>query len=680
MSLRIWLPLNGSLENKGLDDIVITNNGATIDNNGKIGKCYSFDGNDDYISLNGNALYNIIKGGSNPFSFTMWIFHADNSRAILFGDYSLSGSINFNIELNASHSVRFYWGGAPDTSGNHTLVTQSGWTHIAIVYNGTDIKFYKNGTLTDTYVGTLTIKNKNSGDYYLGRDTRTGTTALNGKMNDFRIYDHALSPLEIKEISKGLILHYLLNRNGLGPTNLLKNGFGELGIENWGYAGGMFSDVPENHPEIYHSYKNVESKEFIPIYRNHNYKFSTWIKTTASSGNSYPSICPYDVDKLLIATNHCKEGFDLKTMTVLTRELKAGDTKIYVEDLSKWNANSGHYYDTAAIFSYKDGTGYIWPDGVYTRNCPAFSSGTEAKTNLDKTNNIITLLTAYNGVTIPVGTKVCASAYGNTYFYPCGGIPYSTITNWTFKENTFSSETPRLSAAKYIRVLAYSNCYQAGITVTDLTVESFNNNIEYDCSGFCNNGTRIGTFTWISDTPKYNVSTSFDGSVKIERDSLIGEVYTLSCWAKTTKNKSTSQMMVVDSNSQMAIAFYNGTIIGVYGTTRSTGSKCTLSGSNYKENEWNHFVVVKTSNDGKRNIYCNGELLTPSSDDYWSSTPNNFVIGARNTSTPYYFYGEISDVRVYATALSAEDVKSLYNNSAYIDNQGNIYGAVYEEV
>ena len=44
MSLKIWLPLNGNIENQGLADVTITNNGATIDNNGKIGKCYSFNG------------------------------------------------------------------------------------------------------------------------------------------------------------------------------------------------------------------------------------------------------------------------------------------------------------------------------------------------------------------------------------------------------------------------------------------------------------------------------------------------------------------------------------------------------------------------------------------------------------------------------------------------------------
>ena len=40
MALRVWLPLNGNLENKGISNITVTNNGATVDNNGKIGKCY----------------------------------------------------------------------------------------------------------------------------------------------------------------------------------------------------------------------------------------------------------------------------------------------------------------------------------------------------------------------------------------------------------------------------------------------------------------------------------------------------------------------------------------------------------------------------------------------------------------------------------------------------------------
>ena len=42
MSLQIWLPLNGDLHNQGLSNLTVTNNGATVNNSGKIGKCYYF--------------------------------------------------------------------------------------------------------------------------------------------------------------------------------------------------------------------------------------------------------------------------------------------------------------------------------------------------------------------------------------------------------------------------------------------------------------------------------------------------------------------------------------------------------------------------------------------------------------------------------------------------------------
>jgi len=43
MSLQVWLPLNGDLNNYGLDgSLIVTADGVTADNAGKIGKCYSF--------------------------------------------------------------------------------------------------------------------------------------------------------------------------------------------------------------------------------------------------------------------------------------------------------------------------------------------------------------------------------------------------------------------------------------------------------------------------------------------------------------------------------------------------------------------------------------------------------------------------------------------------------------
>jgi len=38
--------------------------------------------------------------------------------------------------------------------------------------------------------------------------------ANNYNLNDFRLYDTVLSPREVKEISKGLVLHYPLSMPG----------------------------------------------------------------------------------------------------------------------------------------------------------------------------------------------------------------------------------------------------------------------------------------------------------------------------------------------------------------------------------------------------------------------------------------------------------------------------------
>lgn len=52
MALRVWLPLDGNLNNYGISGVTVTNNGATVNNHGKIGKCYSFSAsNSAYLQL-----------------------------------------------------------------------------------------------------------------------------------------------------------------------------------------------------------------------------------------------------------------------------------------------------------------------------------------------------------------------------------------------------------------------------------------------------------------------------------------------------------------------------------------------------------------------------------------------------------------------------------------------------
>jgi hypothetical protein len=68
----------------------------------------------------------------------------------------------------------------------------------------------------------------------------------------------------------------------------------------------------------------------------------------------------------------------------------------------------------------------------------------------------------------------------------------------------------------------------------------------------------------------------------------------------------------------------------------------------------------------------------------WSQASNRFTVGKMSygytVNNAYFpFVGDISDVRVYATALSAEDIATLYHTPTQIDNLGNFHTFEFTE-
>ena len=91
-------------------------------------------------------------------------------------------------------------------------------------------------------------------------------------------------------------------------------------------------------------------------------------------------------------------------------------------------------------------------------------------------------------------------------------------------------------------------------------------------------------------------------------------------------------------------------------------------------NQWSHIVFVFKNSTGTKLIYINGENHTNTSGPNKTSTPKGIpdtvIIGNGN------YEGGLCDYREYATALSADDVKSLYQNCATIDPDGTIRGQI----
>ena len=222
--------------------------------------------------------------------------------------------------------------------------------------------------------------------------------------------------------------------------------------------------------------------------------------------------------------------------------------------------------------------------------------------------------------------------------------------------------------------------------------------IEYDCSGYCNNGIRTGTFTYDNDTPKYNVSTVFNKASYINIGQQLfnaRDEITVNLWVKA------------DSWATNPGTFFSSMESGGNGWQKSGNNYVVSCGTGVSSNSYVTTSITTTSLDASKwhmmtftydgmilNTYIDSVLQTTTSKYdtktplYYNSRSTMFIGGEATTnkntpanSTKYpNFKGKISDVRIYCTALSAEDILSLYNNSAYIDNQGNIYGAMYEEV
>jgi hypothetical protein len=110
-------------------------------------------------------------------------------------------------------------------------------------------------------------------------------------------------------------------------------------------------------------------------------------------------------------------------------------------------------------------------------------------------------------------------------------------------------------------------------------------------------------------------------------------------------------------------------------------SKYTAGGSLLTAGTWYHAVYV--FNKGTAKWYLNGVEQTLTKNTYTNTTIPllNNSIGNTYTGTGWNTknYGSLSDFRIYATALSAADVKQLYDTAGFVDNANNMYAYEFKE-
>lgn len=587
MSLQVWLPLNGNLNNNGLSSLSpIPSATLTYNDNGKIGKC--FQSGSQYISL---PLENV------PTAISICFWVKPNSPYAWSDIFSLGASDN---RLEVSTTTQYYWfcnsiSTALISHGTDLFTLDNAvWNHICMTTDGTTVKFYLNGSLAKTLSQFSSFSDIFGDNLKINIGSRIGGSMLySGYINDFRIYDHCLSAKEVKGISKGLVCHYPLKSQ---------------------YETGQVNKYSGNVAEGSLSMSGSFTKTKLEGERGYNYKFSCtgdgnnrWDNMNAGSTFSFTAGKKYYYS--------CKVRCHSTNFNLYFRASRSGND---------WVTNS---------------TNVLNPDGEWHE----YVVYQTINSTYDRSGSTVT----------------------------CNPILEFYTENLVTSGKVYSADFD----IKDVQVIE-SNYYVPFID------NSMASTIVSDCSGYGNNGTANGMIAWNNNSPRYSGCYGFNGTGHI-KTGFSATMNELSCSFWVKPNSSNGAYTIIASNynnpaggfwiavncEDSGLWFYNGAYV---------------KGNSLLSNDvWYHGVF--TYNNGIGKWYLNGELVTTAniSSRGTSLSISNLSIGNSFTGTTWNtkFYGNISDFRLYAKCLSADDVKSIYNVSASIDKTGvlSAYEFVEEE-
>ena len=220
------------------------------------------------------------------------------------------------------------------------------------------------------------------------------------------------------------------------------------------------------------------------------------------------------------------------------------------------------------------------------------------------------------------------------------------------------------------------------------TALGFDDGIEYDVSGYGNNGTVNGTLVVSSDSPKYNASTQIDGSIITCASGLVSvadPVFSVSLWFRLKSNTSyTSYQDLINfaspsySNQPFRLEIcgspVGNDIVWFRGPTGSTGG-FKVNNTALSRDVWYHTVLVSEGNK-QYSYYMNGVKQGTYNGSANTWTPTGSVTIGDSIAGKI----DISDFRIYATALSADAVKELYQTSASLADNGTLMAYEFNEV
>lgn len=166
--------------------------GSTGGAAGRWGRAGALDGYDDFLKIENSPSLSL---GTNV-SFSLWVYKRYESNYGAYISKNLAGWYQI-LNYGGSGKVVFRVGEDIDTVVSTATVPLNTWTHIVGTYDGQIAKIYVNGQANSVSVN-KSITN-DATPIYIGRRV-DGSVVNNVIIDDFRIYNRALSDSEIQQL------------------------------------------------------------------------------------------------------------------------------------------------------------------------------------------------------------------------------------------------------------------------------------------------------------------------------------------------------------------------------------------------------------------------------------------------------------------------------------------------
>lgn len=598
----------------------------TTHNIGKFNQSLFFDGDGDYAiaTLDGTSL--------SDFSYSFWLKTdsvSGTTGVFQWADTLSSGSPTTYVQRNED-GLYVYNSGA---YSNKVTITADTWYHFTYVYKNSVSYLYQNGDLAVTFNRPMSSSYRShAASIYLGNGYNG---YFDGSLDEVRVYNRALSQKEISDLYRwapGPVAHWNMDEK----------------------SGNLLNDLSGNGKTL-------------TLYNSPTWtsgKFGSALSFNGTS-NQYAGITDSGTTSLDITGNLTFEAW------------------VY------WNQfkNYGSIFqkgigDSSTSFNYA-----LWS---YNNQATCFIGNGSTTISTSIASSQIPTGTWHHFACVADGTNLTPYLNGKAYPGTSQTItPTANDSPFSISESTYSldGKVDDVRIYNYARtpqqIMEDLNATHPAPATTPLGTqiaywkfdEQFGQTINNTISGAAN-GTLGATSDISTDDPTWKTGSNcklngclyFDGGDYVLMDSGTNysntQSHTYSAWVKLTANPASYAWIInngggntgtsliirnVGGNVLKPAFFYNGGASVVNGNT-------TLS-----LNTWYQLTTSYDTNTAKVSFYIDGKFDSTSNTlTSWNSGSTAFRIGSWYTPS-YYPTGLIDEVKIYNSALTADQVKLDYN-------------------